>query len=179
VQDLPRTPIVARRRRRKENWIDWVSAIVVHTLFVLWWVGLIHFWPADIPLKGGGDMRFAFAPELQVLYWPVLGLSSALIGVNLLKLASRESRPIGAALHVVVQLAVVAMAAFALHVGHWVVATGAGVDPITLAKTLFGVNLGVEISLIVTIAATLLSLAVAAWRLWRREGAAAPATNGA
>jgi hypothetical protein len=179
ARDLPRTPVL--RRPRQQTWIDWVSAIVVHLLFILWWVGAIHFWPADIAAKpGGGVLRFAFAPELSVLYWPVLAVSASVIGVNLLKLASRETRPIGAWLDLVVRAATGAIAAFALHAGHWLIVTGVGVPAADLAKAQQGLDVGAQVTLAVLICVSLIGIAAGAWRLLKPAKAAqGRAANGA
>jgi hypothetical protein len=177
VRDLPRVP--RRRRQRRENWIDWVSSIVVNFLFMLWWLGVIHFWPADVPTKAGGLMHFAFAPDLQVFYWPLLALAATNIGVNLLKLASSESRPIGMGLQLAVQAAAIVMAALALHAGHWAVVTGVGVAPNVLAETQHGLEIGAEVTLICTICGILIGMATTAWRLFRSASTAGHATNGA
>jgi hypothetical protein len=181
VRDLPRSPSPQRRRRRQQNWIDWVSAVVVHTLFILWWVGVIHFWPTDIPAdKTGGLLHFAFAAELRAFYWPVLAFSAGLIGVNVLKLASRETRPIGVMLDFAMQAVAIALAGLALHVGHWVVVTGgAGLPQATVVSAQLGVNIGAQVTLISIIGATLLHLALEAWRRFQAAPEGGAATNGA
>lgn len=179
VRDLPRRPLARAKRVRQPNWVDWVAGIVFNLLFILWWLGIIHFWPSDIPTHSGGVLRLAFAPELQVLYWPVLAVSAAVIATNFLKLASRETRPIGAGLDFVVQAAVIAMAAFALHVGHWVVVTGAGIPAVELAKAQLGVNLGAKVALIGIVFGAALGMAIAAWRIFRAQKSIRPAANGA
>ncbi|HWF76794.1 MAG TPA: hypothetical protein VN694_06415 [Caulobacteraceae bacterium] len=175
VRDLPRRPRAPRVHQ--PNWIDWVSGIVFHLLFILWWLGLIHFWPSDIATEKGARLHFAFAPELSVLYWPVLAVSASVIGVNFMKLASRESRPIGAGLDFLVRTAVIVMAAFALHVGHWVAVTGVGIAPIELAKTQLGVNIGARVTLIGIIFGMALSMAIEGWRMFRAQKSARAATN--
>lgn len=163
VRDLPRLGA----RRRQESWYDHVAAIVFLTLFSLWWVGIIHMWPPQIPLESGGALHFAFAPALQDLYFPVLALAAGGIAVNGLKLAGRETRAIALVLDMLLQVAIAAAAALALHVGAWADVSGVGVPAAVLAKVQHGVDIGAEVTLIVVICSALGRFVFAAWRLFR------------
>ncbi|HEX3916892.1 MAG TPA: hypothetical protein VHW60_06100 [Caulobacteraceae bacterium] len=177
VADLPS---LTRRRRRKSQpqWYENVAGIVVQTIFILWWVGLIQLWRPDIPVTGGGTLHFAFAPALQVLYYPVLAAAAGAIAVNGLKLAS-ETRPIGHVLDMMVQVALVALAGYALHTTPQVLVTGVGLPPLVAAKVAYGVGIGAEVTLIVIICSAVLSLGLDGWRLFRALPTTRRATNGA
>jgi hypothetical protein len=144
-----------------------VAGIVFLTLFCFWWVGLIRLWPLAIPLKTGGALHFAFAPELYGFYLPVLALAAGGIAVDALMLAGREVRSIARTLDAVLQAAMVSFAALALYAGHWVAVTGVGVSGVVLAKVQTGVDIGAEVTLIVMICAALGRLGLALWRLAR------------
>jgi hypothetical protein len=165
VSDLPRMS----RRRRREGWPDHVAGIVVQSLFLLWWVGLIRVTLPAIPIETGGALRFGFAPALQPLYLPVLALSAGAIAVNGLRLAGGEGRTIARAADAALQLGLLVVAGLALRAGVWVAVTGDGVPQATLVGATHGVNLGAQVTLIAIALAALVRLASDAWRLYRPE----------
>jgi hypothetical protein len=165
VSDLPRMS----RRRRRQGWPEHVAGIVVQSLFLLWWVGLIQVAPPAIPIETGGAMRFAFAPALHPLYLPVLALSAGAIAVNGLRLAGREGRTIARAADAALQLGLLVVAGLALRAGVWVAVTGVGVPQATLVGAAHGVNIGAQVTLIAIALAALVRLASDAWRLYRPE----------
>ena len=175
VRDLPRIS----RRRPRQLWYESVAGIVFLTFFIFWWVGLIRLWAPEIPLEGGGVLRLAFAPALQDLYLPVLGLAAGGIAIDVLMLAGRELRSIALALNAALQAALVGVAALALHAGHWVVATGSGVSAAVLTKVEYGVNIGAEVTFIVMIGAALGRLVYALWTLFRPAAETDSAPSGA
>ncbi|HEY3800627.1 MAG TPA: hypothetical protein VGL58_19920 [Caulobacteraceae bacterium] len=179
VSDLPRTH-VARRRVRRQTWVDWVAGIVGQSLFILWWIGLIHFWPSDIPAKTGGVMHFALTPQLAGLYWQVLALSAGVIAVNLAKLAGLGRRPAAAALDLALAIATIVVALLAMRIGALVAITGVGVAPTVLVQAQYGVDLGVHIALVVAVCGGAINAAISAWRLYRSSAAPVrTAANGA
>jgi hypothetical protein len=175
VRDLPRIS----RRRPRQLWFERVAGIVFLTLFCFWWVGLIRVAPPEIPLKTGGALHFAFAPELLGFYLPVLALAAGGIAVDALMLAGRELRVIARSLDALLQAALATAAALALHAGHWVSVTGVGVSGGVLAKVEYGVEIGAEVTLIVVICTALARLGYALWKLARPEAEARTAANGA
>jgi hypothetical protein len=175
VRDLPRIT----RRRPRQPWFDHVASIVFLGLFCFWWVGLIHLWAPVIPLKTGGALQFAFAPELHGLYLPVLALAAGGIAVDGLMLAGREVRSIARALDALRQAAMLVVSVLALQAGRWVEVTGVGVSDAVLSKVENGVGIGAEVTLIVLICASLGRLGYALWRLARPEAEAGAAANGA
>jgi hypothetical protein len=136
-------------------------------------------WTPEIPLKTGGALGFAFAPALHGLYLPVLALAAGGVAVDALMLAGREVRSIAWLCDAVLQVALAGVVALALHAGHWVAVTGAGVSGEALAKVDHGVNIGAEVTLIVIICAALGRLAFAVWRVFRADAEAQAAANGA
>jgi hypothetical protein len=175
VRDLPRIT----RRRPRQPWFEHVAGIVFLTLFCFWWVGLVHLWAPVIPLKTGGALQIAFAPELHGLYLPVLALAAGGIAVDVLMLAGRDVRFVARALDAVLQAAMLVVSALALQTGHWVEVTGVGVSEIVLSKVEHGVGIGAEVTLIVLICTALGRLGYALWRLARPEAEAGAAANGA
>ncbi|HLY78570.1 MAG TPA: hypothetical protein VKQ70_04305 [Caulobacteraceae bacterium] len=179
VAELPHLSL----RRRRERWFEPLAGMVVLTIVLLWWVGLIQGWPPAIPVKPGGVIHLAFAPQLHDLYFPVLALLAGGIAVDGLKLAGRETRAIALSLDIVLQAAMIAVVGLALHAGHWVVVTGEGVPAQALAATGYGVEIGAKVTLIVWICAGVLAVVLNAWRLLRPEPEKGPqarhAANGA
>lgn len=174
VRDLPRIS----RRRSGQHWFEHVAGMVFLILFTFWWVGLLRLWAPDIPLEGGGLLHLAFAPELQGLYLPVLALAGGGIAVHGLMLGGAEVRFIARPIDAVLQASLAAVAAIALHAGHWVVASGEGMTGPVLAQVEKGVNIGAEVTLIVLICAALGRLAATLWQLTRRSpGAGAKAQD--
>ena len=170
-------------RRRRERWFEPLAGMVVLTVVLLWWVGLIRNWPPAIPVEPGGVIHLAFAPQLQGLYFPVLALIAGGIAVNGLKIAGRETRTIALTLDIVLQAAMFGVLGVALHAGHWVVVTGQGVPAQALASTGYGVDIGAKVTLILWIGVSVLAVALNAWRLLRPEPQKRPearhAANGA
>ena len=175
VAELPHLSL----RRRRERWYQPLAGMVVQIIFLLWWVGLIRGWPAAIPVKPGGMLHLAFAPELHDLYLPVLALAAGAIAVNGLKPAGRETRAIALTLDIILQSAAVAVAGLALRAGHWAAVTGEGLPAKALAETSYGVDIGAKVTLIVLICVGVLAVALDAWRLIRPEPDTRPAANGA
>jgi hypothetical protein len=174
VRDLP---TFGARRHKQESWYEHVAGIVVLTLFILWWVGLIQLWPPQIPLEHGAELTFAFAPALRPLYLPVLALAAGGIAVHALKLGGRETRPFALLLEMMQQGVTAAVAALALHMGRWTAVSGVGVPTQLLAKVQHGVDIGAEVTLIVLICSALGHMVVAGWRLFRLTRSAAPASG--
>lgn len=179
VSDLPSLDL-ARRRKARPQWYEHVAGIVVQTIFILWWVGIIQWWAPVIPVSGdvSGTLHFAFAPALQVLYYPVLAAAAGAIAVNALKLVS-ETRAIAYGVDMVVQVALITLAGYALHVAPRVLVTGVGLPPLVAAKVAYGVNIGAEVTLIIIICTAALALALDGWRLFRALPPARRAANGA
>jgi hypothetical protein len=175
IRDLPRIT----RRRPRQPWFERVAGMVFLTLFMLWWTGVIRLLPPEIPLQTGGVLHFAFAPALHDLYLPVLALAAGGFAVDALMLAGREVRAVALALEAVLQAALAALAAIALHAGHWAQVTGVGVAAPVLAKVEAGVNVGAEVTLIVLICTAIARLALALWGLRRPAVEAHAAANGA
>jgi hypothetical protein len=168
VRDLPRLGAP----RRQESWYEHVAGMVFLTLFCLWWVGIIRPRPPQIPLDNGRALDFAFAPALHGLYFPVLALAAGAIAVHAMKLAGRETRAIALVLDMLLQAAIAAVAAFALHVGAWAAISGVGVPAGVLAKVQHGVDIGAEVTLIVIICSAVGHFVFAGWRLLRPAPAA-------
>jgi hypothetical protein len=158
-RDLPRPT-----RRRQPGWFDHVAAIVVQSLFVLWWTRVIRLWNPLLPLSGGRSLHLDLAPVWQELYWPVIALSIAVILVNGVKLMRRAGELLARGLDLSLQLATLGLAAVALAAGHWVTIAGVGLDGAALAKVDRGVNIGAEVTLITIVC---VAAATGAWDLWR------------
>jgi hypothetical protein len=171
VRDLPRLP----RPRRRSTWVDHVAAIVVQTLFMLWWAGAVQLWQPLIVLEHGQSLHVALGPVWHGLYWPVLGLSAGLILVHALYLAGGDRRA-ARGLDIAAQTVALAIAAVLARAGgHWFVVTGVGLSPQALAKVELGVTAGAQVTIVVVISVAVLTIAYDAWRLYRPEPTAVSA----
>jgi hypothetical protein len=172
-RDLPRIG----RRHRGDSWQEHVAGIVVLTLFVLWWIGLLPLWRPILPLKAGEVLVLAPAPVWQTVYWPILVLAGGLIGLHVMKLA-RRGRPLTLAADIALQAALVALAAWVLRAGHWAMTSGVGLSQAALAQVDYGVNVGAKVTLIVVICVGIATIGLDLWRLARPEEGGGAAIRG-
>jgi hypothetical protein len=145
---------------RRRTGFDRVGAIAAQSLFVLWWTGAFQL-SQLMPWMAGEGARLS--PVWHALFWPVLALSIAVIAVNAMSLTGLLGRRLDHALHVVLHLALLAVALAALRGGIWVDVA----DPSSsLARNL---NIGVAAGLI-SLAGLAVVLSVShAWMMLRRD----------
>ncbi len=163
---LPRRPLIRRQTR-----FDHVGAIVWLSVFALWWAHGLPAWipyVTTIPLKAGERLDLTRAPIWDTLFWPVLAVALAGIAVHAWKLVRDRRGGIGHGLDIVTQIAVAVLAWIALRAGHWVDVSGVGVSADALPKIDRGVNIGVQVALIVTVIAATASAAYEVYRLVRK-----------
>jgi len=166
--DLPRLP-----RRRRRGWPDFVAAIVVNVIFLLWWSHLINFWQPLILAGPGQSLHIGLAPVWRELYWPVFALALGVIAINGARLAGlARGRPVHG-LDMALQIATLGVAGYALRAGQWAVVTGRGLDAAALRQVQYGVDVGLMVTLIVVIVVATVTLGYDAWRLYRPAPAAA------
>ena len=66
------------------------SGIVANVFFILWWTDVIR--PAALlPLNPNQNLSLTLAPVWHALYWPVLALALAAVGLHSLRLI-RDAR---------------------------------------------------------------------------------------
>jgi hypothetical protein len=166
--DLP--SFATRKRLRRPKWaapVEHVAGIAFGVIFLLWWTGVIELWRPVIPVEPSGVLIMALAPVWLGLYWPVVGLASLGIATHAVGLVVGERRWVKA-LDILRQAAVGSLAAVLLfRGGPLVTVTGTGLPPSALTGTTYGVNLGLQISLVVMICVCSLSILTDLWRLWR------------
>jgi len=161
-RDLPRTPM-----RRRETWFDHVAAIVVQIIFLLWWVGAIQFGQPFMVMNVGQSLHLNVAPIWQSIYWPVIGLSVGAILIHTLKLIGTVRGRLASGLDLLLQIATMAVAGVALQAPSWVVIYGSGMPAKALASIDLGVNISVHITLVVVIVVAACTAAFDIWRLYR------------
>jgi hypothetical protein len=173
VRELPQ--LGRRRRRRRVAWLDHVAAIVVQAIFLLWWMGAITLWPSHVPLEAGRSLDLGFGPMWQGLYWPVIVLSFAVIAVHAVRLAEVTAQ-LGHLLDFLLQAATLAIAVYLLRFGGgWVEVVGHGVAPEVLAKIRHGIDIGLQVGLIVVLASAIAKALYDLWRIVRPQPLGAPA----
>lgn len=166
--DLPRLP-----RRRRRGWPDFVAAIVVNVIFLLWWSHLINFWQPIVLPGPGQSLHIDLAPVWTALYWPVFGLALGVIAINGARLAGLARGRLVSGLDILLQIATVGIAGYALRAGQWAVVSGRGLDAAALQQVQRGINVGVMVALIVVSVIAAVTLGYDAWRLYRPAPAAA------
>lgn len=165
--DLPRSP--RRPLLRPQTEFEHAAGILVQTVFILWW---IHVLPVGltyltyIPLGPGQHLDLTTAQIWRTLFWPVLGLAVIAVVLHVLMLTGQSRRAWVRALTLAEHVASAAIAVIALRAGHWVDVSGAGLTSAALAKIGFGVNIGFQVGLIVSIAVSASLVALDAWRLY-------------
>ncbi|HEY2612993.1 MAG TPA: hypothetical protein VGI94_19445, partial [Reyranella sp.] len=120
-RDLPH---ITARPHRRPRWYDHVAAIVVQSIFMLWWSGWARFEPTSI-ISDEAELKIVFAPIWHALYWPVLGLSAAIIVVNALKLVASRRQRLTRVADMALQGGWLAFVAWLLGVPRWFTVTGA------------------------------------------------------
>jgi hypothetical protein len=169
-RDLPK-PLqrpVFRRQTRPEN----AAGIIAQSVFILWWTRALAIWIpyiSYIPLKLGQRLDLARAPIWDTLFWPVLGLSLVTIAVHGLKLFGKGYRTAAHGLDLARNLAAVIVLGVALRAGHWVEVSGQGLPADTLAKVDYGVNLGLQITLVALSVGAIGVAVYDSWRLFRDQ----------
>jgi hypothetical protein len=164
LSTTPRRPLF-----RRQTAFDHVGGVIAQTLFIGWWTRAVAIWIpyiTYIPLNGGQRLDLTRAVIWDTLFWPVLGLMIVTLALNVLKLMGKERHPFVRALDLARDLAAMALAFLALQAGHWVQVSGVGLPTQALAKIDYGVNLGMQIALIVALASAAWLAAYHAWRLY-------------
>jgi hypothetical protein len=110
----------------------------------------------------------------HVLYWPVIWLTLASMLVHGVQLVAPRRPRLGHGLDIVTHAGLAVMAAYALSAGHWAVVTGVDIAPSALAQVDKGVNVGIQVALIVVIVASVGSILHDMWRIFRPEPSTAP-----
>jgi hypothetical protein len=174
-RDLPKP--LQRPVFRPQTRLDNVAGIIAQSVFVLWWTHVLAVWipyVSYVPLKPGQQLDLARAPIWDTLFWPVLALMLASIVVHGLKLFGKSFRMAAHGLDLARNLAALVVLWVALRAGHWAEVSGQGLGADALAKVDYGVNLGLQIALVVlTVVATGLVI-YDSWRLFRDRQDAPP-----
>ncbi len=166
-RDLPK-PIRFRRETRYHH----LAGIIAHTLFVLWWTHALPFWipyVTHIPLKPGEHLDVSLAPIWTTLFWPVLGLSLGVIAVRVLKLMGEPRARTAHGLELALQAPALVVAGLALGAGDWVRISASGLTAHALDQVRYGVNIGIQIGLIVLAVTAACLAAYDVWWLYRNK----------
>ena len=167
-RDLPKP--LRRPLFRPQTRFDNVSGIIAQSVFILWWTHALAIWTPNvshIPLKVGQGLDLARAPIWDTLFWPVLGLSLVTIAVHAFRLFGKTYRTAAHALDFARNLATLIVLWVALRAGHWVEVSGRGLAPDAFAKIDYGVNLGLQITLVVLVVVAVGLAVYDTWRLFR------------
>ena len=151
---------------RSRTWLDRTAAIAAQSIFILWWTGAIQL-SRFIPLTAAQSLRLDLANVWLTLFWPVLGLSIAVIAVNCMRLTGLMGRRLDHGLHLVLHLALLVVAAVALRSGVWINVSGSSMAGDAISAVDRGVNIGVQVGLIVTVCVAVVLAGVHAWCLVR------------
>jgi hypothetical protein len=165
ARDLP-----AIRGRRVTSFVDHVAGIVANAFFILLWIHVVPM-PSAIPVGPGQGLHLALAPVWQTLYWPVLGAAACAIAVHAVRLTRTGRGRLGHGLDLALQLGFLIVSIVALRAGHWIVVGGIGMPAPALAALDHGVNIGLQITLIVIVCVAGIRAAYDLWQLFRAEEA--------
>lgn len=97
---------------------DFAFSFVATGLFVLWWVGMLHF-PVGVIDLWGVPAEVKPAPIWMQLYWPILGYAVACMVVDLVSLARPYARRMRAGLKIATSAFGVWLAWTIFQAGHW------------------------------------------------------------
>jgi len=167
-RDLPK-PV----RFRRETWVHHVASIVAQTVFILWWTGMIHFWPSVIGLPSYQGVVVAPAPVWAELYWAILAFAAGNIVVDLIKLMGQAWRRLAYGADILVQTGAVIIAAVALRAGDWLTVSGTGLPIKSLHDVDLALHLSFQLGLTVIIVASAGMALYDMWRLFRTDAAKA------
>jgi hypothetical protein len=143
-------PAQGRERSRFEILVEMGMGLV----FVLWWIGAIHF-PNVSPELG---LRVDLAPVWAAWFWPILAYAVFEFVINLLSLLNPANVRLNRSLRIARSLAGAGILLGVLQAGHWLDVTG----PAEAAEAYF--DQGMAIGLAATV---LIFLGVAAGDAWR------------
>jgi len=171
-RDLPKP--LQRPVFRPQTRFDNVAGLIAQGVFVLWWIRVLAVWipyVSYVPLKTGQELDLARAPIWDVLFWPVLGLMLASMAVHALKLSGARFRMAAYGLDLARSVAALPVLWIALQAGHWVSVSGHGLAAGVLSQVDYGVNLGLQIGLVVLTVVALSRALYDSWRLFRDQPA--------
>jgi hypothetical protein len=160
-----RLPPADRGQRRRSAM---VGEIGVDVVFILWWLGVIHFkdlFPYPVQLS------VALAPVWAAWRWPILVYAAWEIAANLLALARPAWTRTNTGLFIGRYLYFVAILGEVFQAGHWVTVSSPVVTPQVLAIIQANFDLGMRVGIGITILGVLARVGQELWRAYRRRHA--------
>lgn len=161
-KDLPRDNI-----RQPRMLFETAVTLAFDILFLLWWTKVVSF-PAEIPAQDGRSVAFAFSPAWEVVYWPILALA---VGATLVHAAdlihpawTRVRSLVSIAGHLAA-LGIVWVLYASQPLFQATVLNGGGTE--NTDRLLRIMESVVQVSLIVSAAIWVVTIAVEVHRLWR------------
>jgi len=159
ARDLP-----AFGKARRVTWFDHVAGIVVNVVFILWWTHAIQVSPV-ILLNADQGLHLSLDPVWQRLYWPVLGLAAGAIALHGLRLMREGSLRLAGVLDLALQVGLLVVTGLALHAGHWITVTGAGLPADAASNIDRGVNIGLQVAFVAILCVAVIRAGYDLWRL--------------
>lgn len=164
-----RLPPPGRGRRTR---ITLAVEIAMDVVFVLWWLGVIHF--KDLFSYPVG-LSVTLAPVWAAWRWPILAYALWEIAANLLAIARPDWVRTNTGMLVGRYLYGVAILAQVFQAGHWVTVRSSIVTPKVLATIQTNFDLGMRVGIGVAILGMLARAGMELWRGWRLQQAGATA----
>ena len=162
-----RLPPPSSRTRPRTNL---VIEVVMDGIFVLWWLGLIHF-AKLFPFPG--QITVALAPVWAAWKWPILVYALWEIAANVMALVRPDWLRTNTGLLVGRYLYGVAILSQVFQAGHWVSVASPVIAPTVLASIQVNFDLGMRVGVGITILAMLLRVGLEMWRVYRAQGLSA------
>ena len=156
----PRTLPSPRAPGRKP--FEIISEMIAGGLFVMWWVGVIHF-PAPVP----PFIQLHLAPVWSTFYWAILASSSFQIAIDVVELLRPGWPRVNAALSLVKNVAGAAIFYEILQAGHWLDVNAPSVPPYALQSMRHGFDTGMRVGITVTVILMACLALRDVWRLFR------------
>ena len=142
--------------------------VILTTLFILWWVGLVPApWSNHV---AGGDMVLRPGPVWATLYWPILGVAALQLVSSLVGLLRPAWVRARAVLEVIGSVAGLALAALLLQAGRLIVVgsqSARGADAEAIVGLQRALDLSLHLTTIVMIVVFIVKIAIDLWRLFR------------
>ncbi len=135
--------------RKMRPQFDIASEIAMGVVFILWWIGLLHFGNL-VPTPPAPQI--GMAPVWTTYHWPILAYAAFEVGVNLYALARPGQSRVNSALALIRYSLGAAILSGVLQAGHWLVVSGAFDSSRGAEEIARNFDRGMRVGLLATIA---------------------------
>jgi hypothetical protein len=145
------------------------TEIIMGGVFLLWWLGLIHFSDLiSMPIA----LKWELAPIWTEVHWIIVAYVLAEMGVNSLELFNPAAVRVNASLALIKNLAGCAIVVYVLQAGHWLQVIAPSLPPEAVAKAQTAFDQGMRLGLVATAFVLAAKAVYSGWRIIRAGGGA-------